>query len=180
MKILIQENISIDKLKPIDAEQLYRFMIENTERLKKFFPVTLSSNETLDKSIEYIKNKEKEIQQKVNFTFAIREIDSQKIIGLIIIKKIDWTNKIGEFAYCIGNTFEGKGLVSKAVRAVLKFANDVLELKTLQIIAHKTNLGSIKVAKNNGFIWQRTLIAEFTPTNELPLNMELFELKNEK
>ena len=71
-------------------------------------------------------------------------------------------------------------MVSKAVKAVLKFANNVLELNTLQIFAHKTNLGSIKVAKNNGFIWQRTLIAEFTPTNELPLDMELFELKNEK
>jgi [ribosomal protein S5]-alanine N-acetyltransferase len=180
MNIPITKNISIDKLKPIDAEQLHRFMIENTERLKKFFPVMLSSNETLEKSIEYIKNKEKEIQLKVNYTFAIREIDSQKIIGLIIIKKIDWTNKIGEFAYCIGNTFEGKGLVSKAVKAVLKFANNVLELNTLQIIAHKTNLARIKVARNNGFIWERTLIAEFTPTNELPLDMELFELKNEK
>jgi ribosomal-protein-alanine N-acetyltransferase len=174
--MIITENICIDKLKPIDANQLHLFMIENTERLTKFFPVTLSSNDTLEKSVAYIDSKEIEIQQKVNFTFAVREIDTQKIIGLIIIKKIDWTNRIGELAYCIGNNFEGKGLISKVVKAISNFAYNELELQTLQIIAHKTNFGSIKVAENNSFIWQRTLIDEFTPTNELPLNMELYEL----
>lgn len=177
MKLIVTDNISIDKLKPIDANQLYLFMIENRERFSKFFPATLSSNETLEKSVAYIDSKEIEIQQKLNFTFAIREIDSQKIIGLIIIKKIDWINRVGELAYCIGNDFGGKGVVTKAVKALSSFAYDRLELKTLQIIAHKTNLESIKVAENNAFVWQRTLIDEFTPTNELPLNMELYELK---
>jgi ribosomal-protein-alanine N-acetyltransferase len=178
--MIITENVIIDKLKPIDASQLHEFMIQNTERFTKFFPRTLSDNVTLEKSLVYIETKGKEIQQKINFTFAIREIDTQKIIGLIIIKKIDWTNRIGELAYCIGNNFEGKGLISKVVKVISSFAYNELELKTLQIIAHKTNLGSIKVAENNGFIWQRTLIEEFTPTNELPLNMELYELTNER
>jgi len=176
MEMIIIENVCIDKLKPTDANQLHQFIIENTERLSKFFPLTLSSNETFEKSVEYIESKEREIQQKVNFTFAIREIETQKIIGLINIKKIDWTNRIVEFAYCIGNDFKGKGMISKVVKALSSFACDELELKTLQIIAHKTNFGSIKVAENNGFIWQRTLIDEFTPTNELPLDMELYEL----
>ena len=43
----------------------------------------------------------------------------------------------------------------------------------------KTNLGSLKVALNNGFIWQRTLKKEFTSTNEAPLDMELYELTNQ-
>jgi ribosomal-protein-alanine N-acetyltransferase len=47
-------------------------------------------------------------------------------------------------------------------------------------MAHKTNLGSIKVALNNGFVWQRTSLNEFTPVNESPLDMELYELYNEK
>ncbi|PVX45822.1 ribosomal-protein-alanine N-acetyltransferase [Flavobacterium sp. 103] len=178
--MIITENVIIDKLKPIDASQLHVFMIQNTERFTKFFPRTLSDNVTLEKSLVYIETKDREIQQKINFTFAIREIDTQKIIGLIIIKKIDWTNRIGELAYCIENNFEGKGLISKVVKVISSFAYNELELKTLQIIAHKTNFGSIKVAENNGFIWQRTLIDEFTPTNELPLNMELYELTNER
>jgi ribosomal-protein-alanine N-acetyltransferase len=178
--MIITDNICIDKLKPMDANQLHLFIVENTERLHKFFPVTLSDNATIEKSIEYIESKESEIQQKVNFTFAIREIDSQKIIGLIIIKKIDWTNRIGELAYCIGNNFEGKGLVTKAVNVISSFAYNELELKTLQIIAHKSNFASVKVAQNSGFVWKSTLAEEFTPANELPLDMELYEHTNEK
>jgi ribosomal-protein-alanine N-acetyltransferase len=176
----IAENFIVDKLKPSDGNQLYQFMVDNNERLSKYFPVTLSSNSTLEKTVAYISIKEKEIQEKSNFTFAIREKNNQNIAGLIIIKKIDWTSKQGEFAYCIGSEYEGKGLTTFAVKEISNFAFNELELKTLQIISHKTNLGSIKVAENNGFIWKRTLINEFTPTNEEPLDMELYELKNEK
>jgi ribosomal-protein-alanine N-acetyltransferase len=174
--MIITENFIIDKLKPTDVNELHLFIIDNAERFRRFFPLTLSSNATVEKSAEYIEIKETEIQQKVNFTFAIREIDSQKIIGLIIIKKIDWTKRIGELAYCIGSNFEGKGLVTKAVKSISNFAYNELDLKTLQIIAHKTNLASVKVAQNSSFIWKKTLLNEFTPTNEAPLDMELYEL----
>ena len=61
-----------------------------------------------------------------------------------------------------------------------KFAFEELGLKTIQIIAHKTNIGSCKVAEKNGFVWKTTLLNEFTPTNEAALDMELYELYNEK
>ena len=174
------ENYILDKLKSTDATQLCQFMVDNKERLKLFFPVTLEMNSSLEKTKDYISIKNKEIEEKTNFTFAIRDKNNQQIVGLIIIKKIDWDKKQGEFAYCIGSEFEGKGLTSFAVKEITNFAFEELGLKTLQIIAHKTNLGSVKVAENNGFVWQSTLQNEFTPTNETPLDMELYELYNEK
>ena len=177
---MISENFIVDKLKSTDANQLCQFMFDNYERLKYYFPKTLSSNSTLEKTSKYILTKNKEIEEKTNFTFAIREKSFQNIIGLIIIKKIDWNKKQAEFAYCIGSEYEGKGLTSLAVNEIVKFSFEDLELKTLQIIAYKTNLASIKVALNNNFIWQQTLKNEFIPTNEAPLDMELYELKNEK
>ena len=58
------------------------------------------------------------------------------------------------------------------------FAFENLGLKTLQIIEYKTNLGSVKVALKNDFVWQKTLQNEFTPTIGTPLDMELYELYN--
>ena len=170
----------IDNLKPTDADLLHEFIVDNSERLKYYFPVTLEMNSSLEKTTEYIVIKTKEIEEKVNFTFAIRDKNNQQIAGLIIIKKIDWSKKQAEFAYCIGSEHEGKGLTTFAIKELSTFAFNELELKTLQIIAHKSNFGSIKVAKNNGFVWQKTLENEFTPTNEAPLDMELYELYNEK
>ncbi|GEC79333.1 GNAT family N-acetyltransferase [Flavobacterium aquatile] len=177
---MVSSNYIINLLNTTDAEQLHQFIIDNSERLKRYFPVTLSSNNTLEKSIEYIAIKNKEIEDRTNFTYAIRDKNNQQIAGLIILKKVDWDKKQGEFAYCIGSQFERQGLTSFAVKEMTKFAFDELGLKTLQIMAHKTNFGSIKVAENNGFVWQRTSVNEFTPVNEEPLDMELYELYNEK
>jgi ribosomal-protein-alanine N-acetyltransferase len=174
------KNYILDKLHPTDSNQLYQFMVDNKERLILFFPVTLEMNSSLEKTKEYISIKNKEIEEKTNFTLAIRDKSNQEITGLIIIKKIDWEIKQGEFAYCIGSEFEAKGLTTFAVKEMTNFAFEELGLKTLQIIAHKTNLGSVKVAENNSFIWQRTLQNEFTPANETPLDMELYELYDEK
>jgi ribosomal-protein-alanine N-acetyltransferase len=174
------DSFHIDYLKIVDAQQLFEFLVANTERFKRFFPVTISSNSTLEKTIEYIEIKNKEIEEKINFTCAIRERKSNRICGLIIIKKIDWNLKQGELAYCIDSKFESKGLTSFAVGEISKFATEELKLKTLKIITHKSNIGSCKVAIKSGYIWQRTLVNEFTPLNELPLNMELYELSNEK
>ena len=170
---------NIEKLKLTDSVELHNFILSNTERLKKYFPVTLSNNSTLEKTTAYIVTKNREIQERSNFTFAIRN-EKSIIIGLIILKKIDWTTETGEFAYCIGSNYEGKGYTSNAVNEMMQFAFNELQLKTLQIIAHKTNIGSCKVAENCGFTWKRTLLNEFTPVNETPLDMELYELENER
>jgi ribosomal-protein-alanine N-acetyltransferase len=167
---------NIEKLKLTDSVELNNFIIDNKERLNRYFPVTLSNNSTLEKTTEYIVTKNREIEEGSNFTFAIRN-EKSIIIGLIILKKIDWTTKMGEFAYCIGSNYEGKGYTSKAVNQMILFAFNELQLKTLQIIAHKTNIGSCKVAEKSGFTWKRTLLNEFTPEKETPLDMELYELE---
>jgi ribosomal-protein-alanine N-acetyltransferase len=169
------EDFIIDQLKSNDANQLHQFMVDNKERLQRYFPVTLSSNATPEKTAEYIIIKNNEIVEKSNFTFSIRNKKLQEIAGLIILKKIDWDKKQGELAYCIGSEYEKKGVTTFAVKEMSQFAFDELGLRTLQIISHKTNLGSVKVAENNGYLWQRTVPNEFTPTNEKPLDMELYE-----
>jgi ribosomal-protein-alanine N-acetyltransferase len=175
-----QEAFHIAPLETGDTKSLSRLMITNAERFKRYFPKTLSSNLTLEATGRYIESKIIEFEIKSGFTFAIKEKETQTIMGLVILKKVDWQTKQAEIAYCIGKEYERKGWVTKAVKAVSSYAFNELNLEILQIIAHKTNLASIKVAENNGFVWKRTLVDEFTPTYELSLDMELYEYTNEK
>lgn len=41
------ETFILESLNPFDANQLHLFISENSERLKRYLPVTLSSNSTL-------------------------------------------------------------------------------------------------------------------------------------
>jgi ribosomal-protein-alanine N-acetyltransferase len=171
------DSFYIDFLKNEDAKSLSEMMLSNSEKFKRYFPITLSKNISLEASQKYIIDKEVECQAKSEFTFAIKESKTNQIAGIIIIKKINWEINQGEFAYCIDSNYENKGWMSVAINAVSKYAFEILGLEKLQIIVHKDNIGSVKVAQKCNFIWQKILLKEYTPPNEFPLDMELYELK---
>lgn len=169
----------IEYLKPKDALHLNKLLVSNTERFKLYLPVTLSENRTFASSKSYIVKRIELMASKVEYTFTIKDTLTKNIVGLIILKAIDWDKNKGEFAYCIDKSYEKNGWMSEAILAVSKFAFQELKLETLQIISHKSNLASIKVAEKSNFVWIKTLKNEFTPTGQSPLNMELYELKNQ-
>ena len=163
-----------------DAWKICDFCVANSDRLKRYFPETLEQNLNPALAQIFVDTKVKQFEKKSTFLFTLKHSESRELAGLIYIKELDWNKKQGEFAYCIDYRFENKGLISQSVKALSKYAYGNLDLVTLQIISHKTNIASVKVAENNGFKWIKTLKKEYTPPNEKPLNMELFELYNER
>ena len=155
-------------------------MLLNFVNFKRYFPITLAKNNSLETSLNFIEEKAKQNESKSEFTFGIKDILNSKIAGLIIIKKINWETKQGEFAYCISSEYENKGWMSKAILLTSLYGFEFLGFEKIQIIAHKTNIGSCKVAEKSGFVWKKTLLNEYTPPNESPLDMELYELEYEK
>lgn len=173
------DDFYIELLKFEDALNLNKLLVSNTERFKLYLPKTLSENRTLESTKTYIAKRVEAIQKKIEYTFTIKDKSTKSIAGLIILKAIDWDKKQGEFAYCIGKTFEGKGIMSEAIQATSTFAFQKLNLKKLQIISHVSNKASIKVAEKSNFVWQKTLKNEFTPMQQEPMDMELYELNYE-
>ena len=170
------DGFEIHPIQEGDASTIHDFIIANTGRFKMYFPVTVAQNLTPSLSQYFVQQKLKAFKAKEEFLFTLKQCEHQNIVGLIYIKDIDLGNKQGEFAYCIGSSFEGQGLTSKTVALLSQYAFNTLHLETLQIIVHKTNTASVKVATNNGYKWQKTLKNEFTPAGKAPINMELYEL----
>jgi ribosomal-protein-alanine N-acetyltransferase len=160
-----------------NAKSLFEMMLSNQDNFKRYFPVTLSKNKSVEDSFNFIQEKNKQNLEKSEFTFGIIDNKTSNVSGLIIIKKINWETKQGEFAYCISSKLENKGWMSKAITLISKYGFEKLDFEKFQIIAHKSNIGSCKVAEKCGFLWKETLLKEFTPVNESPLDMELYELE---
>ncbi|MEC3906374.1 GNAT family N-acetyltransferase [Tamlana sp. 2201CG12-4] len=169
----------IDPITLKDAWDVCNFVVANEDRLKRYFPKTIQQNTTPDLSKFFVQKKTRQFELKEEFLFTIKEQETHSLIGLIYLKELDWSKKQGEFAYCIHYEHKGKGLMSEAINILSDYAFETLRLNTLQIIVHKSNIGSIKVAENCNFTWIKTLKNEFTPPGEAPLNMELYELYNE-
>ena len=159
-----------------DAWKICDFMIANSDRFKRYFPNSLRENLNPTLSQLYVEKKMKQFSKKEAFLFTLKHSETRKLAAVIYIKELDWSIKQGEFAYCIDYNFEAQGLTSKAIGVLSNYAFETLGLERLQIIVHKDNKSSAKVALNNGFTWQKTLFEEFTPDGEQPLDMELFEL----
>lgn len=178
----MQLNFDSYKIEPIrleDAWNICDFVTANEDRLKRFFPLTLKENNTPDMSRLFTEKKIREFHIKEEFLFTIKEHDTNKFVGLIYLKKLDWIKKEGELAYCVGYPFEGKSITTNTVKLLSNYAFENLNLKTLQIIVHKSNIASIKVAENCNFTWIKMLKDEHTPPGEKPLDMELYELYHE-
>lgn len=160
-----------------DAWKICDLCIANSDRFKRFFPKTLAQNLNPNLSQIFVDKKVKAFTNKDEFLFTLKQSETRKLAGLIYLKELDWKKQQGEFAYCIDYRFEGNGLIKTAISKISKYAFDVLGLKTLQIIAHKHNIPSIKVALANDFKWSKTLKEAYTPPGENALDMELYELK---
>lgn len=173
---MVFNNYKVEKILDTDAVSINNLMVANAVRFKRFFPKTLEQNLTLKLSQVFAVKKAKEFTNGEEFLFTLKSIETNQVIGLIYIKELDWKKKQAELAYCIDLNYESKGLTTKAVNILSKYAFSNLGFKTLQILVHKTNLGSIKVAEKCGYCWQKTILNAHTPPNESPLDMELFEL----
>ncbi|HLV40301.1 GNAT family N-acetyltransferase [Xanthomarina sp.] len=169
------ETFILEALKPKDASSLSALMILNGKKFQKYLPRTLEQNLSEKDSKIYISNKNKALKNRTEFTLAVKDKETNAVAGLIILKNIDYQLKQGEFAYCIGASFSGKGWITQSIKATSKFAQNKLGLKTLQIIIHKTNSRSINVAERCGFTWTKTLEKEYV-SGKSNLDMELYEL----
>jgi len=115
------------------------------------------------------------IDAKEEYTLGLKEKISGDIIGLVIIKNINREIADAEVAYCLDANFGRKGLITKAVNGIGRFAKEECHLKTLFIMAHKTNIPSVRVAEKTGYDWSETQLKSFKPVNETnALDMEKF------
>ncbi len=170
------ENFEIRPVHEGDAWKICNLMVANADRFKWYFPKTLEQNLNPTLSQIFVASKLIAFQNKTEFLFTLKYSETRELAGLIYLKKLDWEKRQGEFAYCVGYTFSGRGLATKAIEQLVNYAFNTLKLKTLQIIAHKENKSSIKVAIENRFSWITTLENEFTPKGRKPLDMELYEI----
>lgn len=170
---------SVQRVNTKDAWGICDFVVSNETRLAQFFPSTRAANLTPDLSNRFVELKARAFDNNEEFLFLLRAEESRRIIGMIYIKELDWDKRVGELAYAIDYNYEGKGITTVLIQLIKEVSFHDLGLKTLQIISHKSNISSIRVAQKNNFVWVRTLQKSFTPPNKIPLDMELYECYSE-
>jgi ribosomal-protein-serine acetyltransferase len=145
------EGAELRSLEPEDAEAVFAVIDANREHLRRWFPwvdPTVSPAETRG-FIERSRASETDIEA-VGIWVEGRYAGN---IGL----RVDPMSNHGEIGYWLAETFEGRGLVTKACRALIEHGLRELGLHRIEIRAAPQNVRSRAVAERLGFTQEAQL-----------------------
>ncbi len=94
--------------------------------------------------------------------YAIVDKVSKKMIGTCDFCKVVWAEDYGEIGYVLNRDFWGKGYMTKACNAVMKFGFEYLGLDKIEIGHFESNIGSKRVIEKCGFKYTHTKTHERT------------------
>lgn len=133
---MIKYWISDEKIQSLYGEPVYSTKEEVNELLSKFILSYERSN---------------------YYRWAITLKDTDECIGQIAYFLVDEKNHFAEIEYCIGSGFQCKGLMTEAVKAVVKYGFDEINLHKVQISHKSINIPSKRVIEKCGFTYEGTL-----------------------
>ncbi len=157
-------NYKLQLLSENESQAFFSLIQNNRNRLEDFFAGTLSKTKTLSDTQKYCKEVEEKISRKEYFPYLIIEIESNKIIGLIDLKNINWDIPKGELGAFIDSNFEGKGLITALGTGLINQIVREHKFKKLYCRAAEQNKRSIRVIERIGFTLEGTLRRDYKTT----------------
>jgi len=96
-------------------------------------------------------------QKEDYYRWAIIDTLSGACIGQIAIFLVDSKNHFCEIEYCIGSKFQRKGFCVEAVKAILDFAFEQVNIHKMQVCHKENNIASKGIIKKCGFTYEGML-----------------------
>ena len=153
------KNFQIRLLKKKDTKDYFQLIESNRERLKRYFPVTVSEIMDMEDCTCYVAKKVRQAKKKKMFVYVVFE--KEKMIGALIVKNIDWRIPKAELAYFIDGEYEGRGIMSGAMKWLTEYCFRELGMNKLFINLSPKNKASQQLALKSGFQLEGVLRQEF-------------------
>lgn len=115
-------------------------------------------------ALEFIKKNNRIAKDKQNFGYSLAIEKAGEVIGMIGLRKIVLGHK-ASLGYWLGEKYWGRGLMTKAVAALLRFAFQELKLRRVYAQVFIENQASRRVLEKNGFKLEGVLKKELQKKN---------------
>lgn len=142
-------DLSIEKLHVTDAEELYKFELENRAYFEEMVPSRGDDYYRPDIFRKRHQDLLDEQAQGSSLFYLIKD-ENGSIVGRMNLIDIDEEEKTGHLGYRIGQSYTKKGIATKALKSLIE---EVEKYNIKQIFAKTTqnNRASQKVLEKNGF-----------------------------
>ena len=96
------------------------------------------------------------------FYFIIETLPTNEVAGTICIWNINKENKYAEVGYELLPDFQGKGIMTSALREIINLAFTELNIETIEALTHSENLPSRKLLEKFDF---KLMLGKTDPDN---------------
>ena len=146
----IDEEISLRIFNEGDAKEFYNLTIHSKEHLRKWLG-WLDQIESLEDITQYIRTRLKIMAEDGGYLKSFAIIYKGKIAGTIGFNAFNKGNKSGVVGYWIGENFQGKGIMSRALKAVIDYGFKELGLNRIEVCVATENEKSRALPERFGF-----------------------------
>ncbi|GMK41292.1 GNAT family N-acetyltransferase [Paenibacillus sp. CCS19] len=144
----IDDSLCLTLLETGDADALYALIDRNRDYIGqwlKFPSMTLS----VDDSGAFIERTRLRYAKDDGYWIGIWE--GSQLVGSIGYLYMDQDNRKTEIGYWLGREFEGRGIITRAIQALIQFAFSRLHMNKIEIGAASSNARSRAIPERLGF-----------------------------
>jgi len=142
------ERLLLRRLNPNDVEEV--FALRSNPEIMKYIPRPLLK--TKEEALEHIAMMEDKIVNNIGINWGITVKGSDKIIGIIGHYRIQPENHRAEIGYMSLPEYNGKGYITEAIKAVVEYGFEQMNLHSIEAVIDPGNTASEKVLQKNGFV----------------------------
>jgi ribosomal-protein-serine acetyltransferase len=147
-RIPVDDSLDLALLEPRHAPILFALVHDNRPHLRRYLP-WVDGTRTVQDSAAFIQSALDQFARGIALHVAIYA--EGQLAGLCGTHAIQWAHRRTELGYWLGEKFQGRGLMTRAVRALGTYCFRSLELHRLEIRAAVDNKRSRSVAERLGF-----------------------------
>ncbi len=137
-----------------DVDEALEVVLENREHLQTYMQWMTPDYSIADARKFIVQGIKDRLDRK---TLGLALIADGRLVGSTGFNRLDWKARVCEIGYWIDHRQEGKGIVSKACRAMIDYAFDDLEMNRVEIRCSAENSRSAAVPERLGFKLEGTL-----------------------
>lgn len=153
MRLEVADRCYLRILEEADAEELYELVDANRDHLAEWMP--WAAEQTLEQTANFIRTARRRHEERNGFEMAL--VLDERMIGAAGFAGIDWVARATSVGYWLAEEHQGRGLMTRAVKALVDHAFGELELHRVEIQAAKENLRSRAIPERLGFQEEGTL-----------------------
>jgi ribosomal-protein-serine acetyltransferase len=150
----IRPGLELRLLEERHAPTVFALVDRDREYLSEWLP-WVEATTTSDDSLAFIKASLEQFANNNGFAAGIWS--ENQFAGVIGTHKIQWLNRKVELGYWLGKSFQGKGIVTDACRAVITHMFREVDLNRVEIHCATANTKSCAIPKRLGFQLEGTL-----------------------